>query len=122
MATVLAGITTGAAAGGATMTAGGIVLRSLEPGPDAGFAVLTAAVMGGMAVAGTLAALLSRGMEDFWRRGAAATVAIFGACLLALVAAPADMLAGRAGLGGYSVLLLSVAAWSWYRARRASPP
>jgi hypothetical protein len=118
IAKVLFGLATGATAGGATMTAGAIVLRSLEPARDAGFAVLTAGIMSGVAVAGTLAAALTRGVEDAWRRGAAAIVAAFGACLLALVAAPADLLAGRAGLASYGVLLLGVAAWSWHRARR----
>ena len=114
---VLLGLTTGAAAGSATMTAGAIVLRSLEPPRDAGFAVLTAGIMSGMAVAGAFAAVLTRGVQDLWRRGASAIVAAFGACLLALVPAPADLLAGRAGLAGYGVLLLGVAAWSWRRAR-----
>lgn len=115
---MILGLAAGGGAGGATITAGALVLRGLEPGRDAGFAVLTAAILSGMAVAAMVAMVLTRGVQELWRRAAAAIVAAFGACLLALVAAPADLLAGPAGLAAYSALLLGVAAGLWRRARR----
>lgn len=120
IARVVLGLATGAAAGGAAITAGAFVLRSLQPARDAGFAILTAGIVSGMALAGGLAATLTRGVEDLWRRGAAAIIAAFSACLLALLAAPADLLAGSAGLAGYVTLLIGLAIWSWQRARRAN--
>jgi hypothetical protein len=49
-----------------------------------------------------------------------ATLAVFGTVMLSLVAVPADLLAGRAGLAGYLALLVAGAAWARVQARRAA--
>ena len=116
----------GAATGGALMTVGVITLRALQvqrgglAQQDADFAVLSASVLTGIAAAAALGWRLSRGIEDFWRRGVTAALAAFGACVLAVAAAPAHALGGRVGLLVYGGLLALTGVWSFGRARRAA--
>lgn len=118
----------GAALGGAVITTGVIVLRTLDrdrSAPldrDAAFTVLTASVVGGVAAALAIGWLLSRGITETWRRGVTALIALFGACLLAVAAAPADLLARRPGLLIYLVCLLALGAFSYRQARLAGRP
>lgn len=121
----LGGLATGAAAGAAIITGGLLVLRTVQrrgiaETQDTGSLVLSAAVLLGVVAAAASGWLLSRGIEEIWRRGVAATLAVFGTVMLALVAVPADALAGRTGLVGYAILLLGGAAWSLVHARRAA--
>jgi hypothetical protein len=53
--------------------------------------------------------MLSGPIADLWRRGVTSALSVFGATVLAAVAAPADLLAGRAGLAAYLILLLIAA-------------
>lgn len=110
--TALASIAAGATTGAAVITAGAFVLRLLQRrsaqplDQDVGFAVMTASTLGGLAAAVASGWLRSRPIEEPWRRGVVATLSVFGAVLLGLIAAPADMLAGPPGLGAYLALLI----------------
>jgi hypothetical protein len=120
----LGGLATGAAAGAAVITGGLLILRTLQrPGitetEETGSLVLSAAVFSGLVVAAGCGWLLSRGIEELWRRGVTATLAVFGSVMLALVAVPADSLGGRGGLAAYAVLLLGGALYAGAQARRA---
>ena len=115
----------GAAFGGAATTAGIILFRLLQTDAgrmsgNAGFLMITAALLAGIGCAFAIARLLARRVPDSWRRGAVAIIAIFGTCLFAGAAAPADAVAGRTGLSIYLSLLLGTGFWSWSRARRAA--
>lgn len=121
----LGGLATGAAAGGMLITIGLIALRTIQRGGivetrETGLSVLSVAVLLGMAAAAAAAWRLSRGIEETWRRALTATLAVFGALLLALVAAPADLVGGRTGLLVYLVLLLAGGIWAFTHARRAA--
>ncbi len=123
--TALASIGAGAATGAAMMTAGVVVLRTVQRADasalsvDTGFLILSVAVVGGVVAAVASGWLLSRTIHDVWRRGVIAALSVFGASLLTLVAAPADMLAGRLGLVAYLVVLLVGAIGARAVARRA---
>jgi hypothetical protein len=121
----IGGLATGAADGAAVIVAGLLVLRTLQHGRVAetqatGFTVLAATLFAGVAAAILSAWLLSRGITVLWRRAVTAALAVCGAILLSLVAVPADVLAGRAGLGVYLVLLVAGAAYALAQARRAA--
>ncbi len=123
--TALASIGAGATTGAVVLTGGVLVLRSLQAGAGAtvaaslGFAVLIAAVLLGMATAVTAGWVRSRPIDDVYRRGVVAALSVFGAALLALVAAPLDMAAGRPGLAGYLGALVLAAIVAHRAARRA---
>ena len=112
--TALAGIGAGATSGAACMTAGVLVLRILQRGdpaslsPDAGGLWLSAAVTIGLLAAILSAWFLTRPIDDPWRRGVTAGMAVFGTVLLTVVAAPVDAVAGVAGLAGYLLVLVVV--------------
>lgn len=120
----LGGLAAGAATGAAVITAGLLILRTIQHGrvtetQDAGFTLLAAALAAIIAAAVT-GWSLSGGIEETWRRGVVATLSVFGTVMLSLVAVPADLLAGRGGLAGYLVLLVGAAAWALGHARRAA--
>jgi hypothetical protein len=75
----------------------------------------------GILVAATAAWLLAAPIQDWWRRGVTAALAVFAALLLATLTAPADMLAGRRGVAGVALIAIAcaVAAGRYARARRA---
>ncbi len=121
----LGALGTGAAAGALTITAGLLVLRTVQAGRiletrETGFTILNAAILGGMALAASTGWLLSAGMPELWRRAAAAVTAVVASLVLSLLAVPADWLAGRIGLALYTVLLAGAAIWCWRQARRAA--
>jgi peptidoglycan biosynthesis protein MviN/MurJ (putative lipid II flippase) len=121
----LGGFATGAAAGGMLITIGLIALRTIQregivETRKTGLSVLSATVLLGIAAAAGAGWRLSHGIEETWRRALTATLAVFGALLLALVAAPADLIAGRAGLMVYLALLLAGGVWAFTHARRAA--
>lgn len=121
----LASIGAGAFAGAAAITAGLIVVRSAfvatEPaGPGA--TVLSTALFLGIAAAAGTGWLLTRPIDDVFRRGVTAAVAVCGGLLLAGLAVPADMLGRVAGLAIYLALLVAAGGWAIRRARRAGAP
>lgn len=121
----LGGLAAGAATGAALMTAGLLILRTFQRGrvaetQDAGFTLLAVAVLVAIAAAAATGWWLSRGIEEAWRRGVVAALSVFGTVMLSLVAVPADLLGGRAGLAGYLLLLVAGATWSLVQARRAA--
>lgn len=122
---VLGSALSGAAFGGSTTVAGVAFLRLLQGrdapvSQDTGFWLITAGLLVGVSCAFAIAWALARRVPSPWRRGAVAVIAIFGSCLLALLAAPVDALGGRAGLALYWSILLLGGLWSLVRARRAT--
>jgi hypothetical protein len=107
------------------MTAGVLALRILQQGDpdslsrDTGGLLLSATVTVGLLVAIFAAWLLTRPIDDLWRRGVTSGMAVFGTVLLTIVAAPLDAVAGAAGLVGYLCVLLIAAAHFVRTARRA---
>ncbi len=88
------------AAVGAALIAGGLgVFR-----PSIGTA-LPLIVFGGIALAATTGWVVAAPIDDTWRRAVTATLAVFGALMLAGLAAPIDMVGGRVGLLVYSAAL-----------------
>jgi hypothetical protein len=121
----IGGLATGATDGAAVIVAGVLLLRTLQGGrvaetQDAGFVVLAVTLFAGVATAILSAWLLSRGITVLWRRAVTAALAVCGALLLSLVAVPADLLAGRAGLAGYLIVLVAAAAYALTQARDAA--
>ena len=121
--TALAGIGAGATSGAACMTVGVLLLRLAQQGDpeslarDTGGLLLSATVTVGLLVAIFTAWYLTRPIEDLWRRGVAAGMAVFGTVLLTIVAAPLDAVAGVVGLAAY-LLILAVAAVRFVRTAR----
>jgi hypothetical protein len=121
----MAALATGATSGAAMITAGLLVLRTVQHGrvaatQDTGFTILAVTVFAGLAVAVLSAWRLSRGIIELWRRSVTAALATCGALLLSLGAVPADLFGGRAALGGYLVLLLTGASYALVQARRTA--
>lgn len=117
----LGGIGAGAVTGAVVVTAGAVAVRVLAGGTtgDVAFGVLTAGILLGIATAVVCTFVATAPMTDLWRRAVAGTIAAFLAVLLGALSAPADRLAGRAGLVIYLTLLLGIAGMLW---RRALPP
>jgi len=102
----LGALAAGAAAGGAVILLGLAMFRAaLAAGRDS----LPLVLFAGIVSAATLGWSLSRAIPDAWRRGVTAALAVAGALMLAGLAAPADMLAGRSGLMGYAGVLVVLA-------------
>jgi hypothetical protein len=122
----LASISAGAATGAVVITGGLVALRSVQaergvsPEDDIGFGLLSAALLIGIALGAGHAWRLTRVIEDVWRRGLTAGVAAVLACVLAGIAVPADLVAGRTGLAAYAMVLLASGLWATRRARLAT--
>ena len=112
----LTAIGAGAAAGALVITLGVVALRIVQGGDaqteanPTDFTLLTAAVMAGPVVTVTMTLLATRVIGDLWRRAVASAIAVFCAFLLAGLAAPVDLIAGRAGLGALAAALLGATA------------
>ena len=121
--TAVGSIGAGATSGAVLMTGGVFVLRLMQAGdpasvsPDVGGAILSVAVSTGLLAAVAVAWLRSRSIDDVWRRGVTAAVAVFGTVILSVLAAPVDSVAGTAGLGAYLAVLL-IATFATHRAAR----
>jgi hypothetical protein len=107
----------GAATGGVALTSGVLVIRMLQAGTTsfsagAGSTVLGVSVF--VAVGGAIVSawIHTRTIDDVWRRGVSAAVAVMGAVLLAVPAVVADLVGGRVGIGAYLAALLLGAAWA----------
>lgn len=124
VAQALASIGAGAAVGAVLITSGLVVLRSVQSNrgisaeDNLAFTVLTVALLAGVAAGAAHAWRLAKGIEDVWRRAVTAGIAALLACVLAGIAVPADLVAGRIGLGVYGVALLVSGGWATVRARR----
>jgi hypothetical protein len=122
----LGSIAAGSAASAAVITAGLIILRTVQRGgPDGGGPEIQLALLGtmlftGLAVGIAAAWTLSRPIADLWRRGVTSALSVFGATVLAAVAAPADLLAGRVGLAAYLILLVFAALYTSRATRKAA--
>jgi hypothetical protein len=64
--------------------------------------------------------LRTRSIDDLWRRGVTAGVAVFGAAILAVFATLADLVGGTVGLACYLLLLCVAAARTHRTAGRAA--
>lgn len=89
----------GAAVGAALITGGLGVFRANIA------TVLPLVVFGGIALAATTGWAVAGPIGDTWRRAVTATLAVFGALMLAGLTAPIDMVGGRVGLLAYSAAL-----------------
>jgi hypothetical protein len=122
----LASIGAGATIGAVIVTAGLVTLRSVQAArggsanDDLGFVLISAALLAGVAVAAGYAWRLTAVIGDTGRRSITAGIAALLACVLAGLAAPADLLAGRAGLALYAAVLLAAGIWATRRARLAT--
>jgi hypothetical protein len=109
----LAGIGAGSATGAAVMTAGVLTLRLLQAGgttsAEIGGSLLTATLFGGIVAAVLSGWVATASIDDTWRRGVSAAVAVLGAALLAIGATVADQFLNVAGLGVYCVALIVAA-------------
>lgn len=123
----LSSIGAGATGGAAVITVGLIAARTLQGATrhveegqvQAGFEVLWASVILGLIASVATAWILSRPIGDTWRRGVISALAAFGTSMLAFLAAPADLAAGRTGLSFFLLAALGAFAYAIGRARRA---
>ncbi len=122
----LASLGAGMTAGAAVLTAGMLLLRIVqrsgiaEDGSGAGFVLLTSWTIAGVVAAVTVGWSRSRELDDTWRRGVIGMLSVFGTALLAGLAVPADLFAGRVGLAAYFAVLLIAFYASNTHARRAA--
>lgn len=121
--TALASIAAGATTGAAAIALGTLVVRlTQERGtsapPEDGAAFLGASLFLGIVLAAATGWQLTRAVDDLWRRGVTAAIAVFGASLLAIVAMPVDTVAGWRGLVAYVLVLAAGAVASARTARR----
>lgn len=119
----LAALAAGAATGAAVITAGLLLLRSAFGAPPvdaAAHVVIPASLFLGIVAAAAAGWLLARAIPDFFYRGLTTALSVFGALLLAALAAPADMLGRRLGLALYLVLLVTLGTLAGRRARNAA--
>ena len=108
----LGSIGLGATVGATLVTAGILVLRSLQAiggtgsQPAVEFTVLGTSFFGGIGAGLLTAFLSSQGIEDLWRRAVIAALAVFCTVLLSAITAPVDMVSGRTGLAIYLIALI----------------
>lgn len=73
-------------------------------------AALPLVVFAGIVLGATTGWVTAARIDDTWRRAVTATLSVFGALMLAGLAAPIDMVGGRAGLFAYGAALALVGA------------
>ena len=124
--TAVLSIGAGATVGTACTTAGVLALRLLQGGDpaalpaDVGGMILSVAVSVGLFAAVLTGWFSSRAIDDTWRRGVTAALAVFGTVLLSVLATPIDLVAGPVGLAAYLVVLIVLAVRFLRAARRAA--
>jgi len=102
----------GATTGGAVTTGTALAFRLMEGGnpealsPDFRFILVTTGLLLGIGAGTIFAFMLSAPINDLWRRGVTAGIALFGSVLLGAAAAPADALLGPIGLALYAGVLI----------------
>lgn len=123
---VLASIGAGSTSGAAVITAGMIILRTMQAsrGVDrtvnTGFAVIWVTLILGIALAVLTGWALTRALDDMWRRGVVGALSVFGTALLAGIGMPVDLLTGRIGLTVYLLITLAAALYMRAVALRSS--
>lgn len=123
VALALASLAAAASAGAAVITGGLLALRIAfgTPPPEASaHVVLPVSLFIGIVVAAVAGWLLARAIPDLFYRGLIAALGVFGALLLAALAAPADALGRRLGLAMYLVLLVTLGVLAMRKARAAA--
>ena len=119
----LAAIGAGASFGGAVVVLGLLVYRTWQATGSAlpeNIPLLSGPLYCGIVGGVTIAWIVSKPVADIWQRSICCGLGLFGSAMLAALAAPADALAGRAGLLVYGALL-ALSGWSALRrARRAT--
>ena len=118
----LAAIGAGASFGAAVVAAGLVIFRSWQASGAAlpeNVPLLSGPLYVGIVAAVFIAWRVSGPVRDVWQRAIACGLALFGAAMLAALAAPADMLGGRPGILIYGALL-AVSGWSALRRARRS--
>jgi len=124
--TAIASIGAGATVGTACTTAGVFAVRLLQGGDaatlpsDVGGMILSVAVSVGLFAAVLTGWMASRAIDDTWRRGVTAALAVFGTVLLSVLATPVDLVAGPIGLALYLVIVIVLAVRFLSAARRAA--
>ena len=96
-----------------------IASRDPEQLQDEGFLVISVALLLGMISAVATGWLLTKGLDDPWRRGVTSALSVFGTALLSIVTMPIHSLTGSVGLAVYLALLLFVAIMTHRAAYRA---
>ena len=119
----LSSIALGAFTGGLFMTAGTLAVRvfptEVTGSESPAFVVLTVAVALGFGGAIVTAFGASRPVDNLWRRAVIGAIALFGAAILSVLAAPIDMFAGPGGLIAWLALLLAGWGAALHTRRRA---
>lgn len=92
-----------------------LATRDPEQFQDEGFLIISLALLLGIVAAVATGWLLTRPLDDPWRRGVTAALSVFGTALLSVVTMPIHSVAGSVGLVVYLALLL-VAATVTHRA------
>ncbi len=121
----LAGLGAGSASGAAVVTAGMLLLRTIQVsgGPeqavDLGFTVIWASLALGITAAVATGWMLTGALDDTWRRAVVGALSVFGTALLAGIGMPVDLLAGRVGLTAYLFAMLVAALYARSAALRA---
>ena len=105
---VLTAIGAGAVFGALVITLGVMALRLIQGGATnteasaTDFTVLSIAVLAGPVATVTMTMLATKVINDLWRRAVASAIAVFCAFILSGLAAPFDLIAGRAGLAVFA--------------------
>jgi len=97
-----------------------LATRNPEQFRDEGFLVTSLALLLGIVAAVATGWLLTRPLDDFWRRGVTAALSVFGMALLSIVTMPIHSISGSVGLVVYLVVLLVAATVTHRAAHRAT--
>ena len=97
-----------------------LATRDPEQFQDEGFLIISLALLLGIVAAVATGWLLTRLLDDPWRRGVTAALSVFGTALLSVVTMPIHSIAGSAGLVVYLALLLMAAVVTHRAAHRVA--
>ena len=87
---------------------------------DEGFLIVSLALLLGIVAAVATGWLLTRPLDDLWRRGVTGALSVFGTALLSIVTMPIHSVSGSVGLVVYLVVLVVAAIATHRAARRAT--
>ena len=73
---------------------------------DEGFLIISLALLLGIVAAVATGWMLTKRLDDPWRRGVTGAVSVFGTALLSILTMPIHTVAGTTGLIAYLVVLL----------------
>ena len=97
-----------------------LATRNPEQFRDEGFLVISLALLLGIVAAVATGWLLTRPLDDLWRRGVTGALSVFGTALLSIVTMPIHSVSGSVGLVVYLVILLVAAIATHRAAHRAT--